>query len=79
MLGPAIQYPRATHQIYFYMFVPDRHLVPSPPDLKKYRPCILEGRLSTTHILNALHLEGPKFNVYVHFFLVNNQLIPRGG
>ena len=31
-------------------------------------------RPPTNPILNALHIEGPKFNIYVHFLLVNKQL-----
>jgi hypothetical protein len=34
---------------------------------KKYYPCILEGRLTTNHILSALHLQGLQSNIYLHF------------
>jgi hypothetical protein len=37
--------------------------------------CILEGRLTTNPILSALHIQGLKSNIYVHFQLVNKQLI----
>ena len=37
--------------------------------------CILEGRLTTNPILSALHIQGLKPNIYVHFQLVNKQLI----
>ena len=45
-----------------------------PPDFP-YCSCILEGRLPTNLILSALHPEGPKSNIYVHFQIVNKQLI----
>ena len=33
---------------------------------KNHGPCILEGHLSTNPISSALHLQGPKSNIYVH-------------
>ncbi len=42
---------------------------------KEHCPCILEGRLATNPILSALHLQGLKSNIYVHFQVVNKQLI----
>ena len=50
-------------------FEPDRKLLPvHPPDFKKHHcPFILEGHLSTNPIWSALHLQGPKSNIYVHF------------
>ena len=48
-----------------------------PPRLNYYYyfkyPCILEGHLSTNPILSALHLWGPKSNIYVHFPLINKK------
>ena len=41
---------------------------------KKHCSCILEGRLTTNPILSALHLQGLKSNIYVHFHLVNKSL-----
>ena len=34
---------------------------------KKHCPCILEGRLITNPILSALHFQGSKSYIYVHF------------
>jgi len=34
---------------------------------KNHRLCILEGNCSTNPILSALHLQGSKSNIYVHF------------
>ena len=48
---------------------------PRPTSKKKHCPCILEGRLTRNPILSALHLQGLKFNIYVHFHLVNKSLI----
>ena len=49
-----------------------------PPRLNYYYyfkyPCILEGHLSTNPILSALHLWGPKSNIYVHFPLINKKI-----
>jgi hypothetical protein len=42
---------------------------------KKYCPCILKGCLIKNLILSALHLQGLKSNIYVHFHFVNKQLI----
>ena len=42
---------------------------------KKICSCVLEGRLTTNLILSALHLQGRKCNVYVHFHLVSKSLI----
>ena len=51
-------------------------IVARPAQLrKKHCPCILEGRLTTNPILSALHLQGLKSNIYVHFHLVNKPLI----
>ena len=42
--------------------------VACPSDFEKIHcPCILEGHLLTNPILSALHLQGPKSNIYVHF------------
>jgi hypothetical protein len=43
--------------------------------LKKNCSCILEGRLTTNPILSALHLQGLKSIIYVHFPQVNKPLI----
>ena len=49
-----------------------------------YPPCLIPKKKSPLHswrslvhnpIWNPLHLEGPKLNIYVHFPLVNKQLI----
>ena len=56
-------------------FEPDRKLLPARLTSKKHCPCILEGRLTTNTILTALHHEGLQSNVYVHFQVVNKQLI----
>ena len=34
---------------------------------KNHCSCIFEGHLSTNPILNALHLQGSKFNIFFHF------------
>jgi hypothetical protein len=53
------------------IFEPNRNMLPAPPNFeKKYCPCILEGCLATYPMLNALHLQGLKSNIYVHFQLV---------
>ena len=58
------------------VFEPDRKLLPAPPNTRKnHCPCILEGHLATNPILSALRLQGLKSNIYVHFHLVNKQLI----
>jgi hypothetical protein len=57
-------------------FKPARKQLPAPPENeKKHCSCILEGRLTTNPILSALHLQGLKSNIYVHFHLVNKSLI----
>ena len=46
-----------------------------PPDCKKtHWSCILEGHLLKNSILSALHLQGPKSNIHVHFHRINEQL-----
>jgi hypothetical protein len=42
---------------------------------KKLCSCIPEGPLTTNPILSALHLQGLKSNIYVHFLQVNKPLI----
>ncbi len=55
---------------------PNRKLLLDPSNFKKnHCPCILEGRLTTNPILSALHLQGLKSNIYVHFQVVSKQLI----
>ena len=55
---------------------PDWKLLPTyPMQLKKNALAFLKAVLSTKHILSALHLQGPKSNMYVHFLIVNKQLI----
>ena len=54
----------------------DRKLLPTPPNFeKKHCSCIFEGHLTTNPILSALHLQGFKSNIYVHFHPVNKSLI----
>ncbi len=53
---------------------PDRKLVHACPPEKNHCPCIFEGHLSTNPILSAMHLQGPKSNLYLHFHWVNKQL-----
>ena len=51
-------------------------IVARPAQLRKKQcPCILEGGLTTNSILSALHLQGLKSNIHVHFHLVNKPLI----
>jgi hypothetical protein len=47
---------------------------PRPKTIKKHCSCILEGCLTTNPILSALHLQGLKSIIYVHFHLVNKPL-----
>ena len=56
-----------------YFLDPTKNLCPPVRLWKNCCPCILEGHLSTNHILSALHLQGPKPNIYVHFHWVNKQ------
>ena len=53
---------------------PDWQLLHVLPDSQKNRSWILEGWLFTNLILSALHLEGPKFNMYAHFPFPNKQI-----
>ena len=46
------------------------------PDFEKIHcSCILEGHSPTNPILSALHPQGPKSNIYVHFQVVSKQLV----
>jgi hypothetical protein len=64
-------------------FLPPPGIFSKPPEnncpphlkMKKLCSCILEGRLTTNPILSALHLQGLKSNIYVHFPQVNKPLI----
>ena len=49
----------------------DWKLFPTCPTSEKPLPLHSWGHLSTTPILNALHLQGPRSNIYVHFHWVN--------
>ena len=71
--GPTIKHSRQSCQNIHYFWDPDRQLLSALPNSKNH-PCILEGHLSTNPILSALLLEGPKFNIYVHFPLEDKQL-----
>ena len=51
-------------------FQPTENCYLTRPFKKKHCPCILEGHLTTNPILSALHLQGLKSNIYVHFQVV---------
>ena len=54
------------------IFCTQPKIVARPPDFEKnYWTCIFEGYLSTNPILSALHFQGLKSNIYVHFHWVN--------
>ena len=61
--------------IFELIFEPDQKLLPALPNFVKICLCILEGRLTINPISSALHLQGLKSNTYVHFQLVNKQLV----
>ena len=44
---------------------------------KNHCPCIFEGHISTNPILSALHLQGPKSKIYVHFHWVSEHILAR--
>jgi hypothetical protein len=46
---------------------PDQKLRHARPTSKSHCPYNLEGHLSTNPISSALHLQGPKSDIYVHF------------
>ena len=46
----------------------EKFCLPTSPHFKKnHYPCIFEGHLSKNLMLSALHLQGQKSNIYVHF------------
>ena len=46
---------------------PTEHCCPPARYQKTHCSCIIEGHLPTNPILSALHPQGPKSNIYVHF------------
>ena len=54
---------------------PTGNYYPSCPTSKKNCPCLLEAHLFTNLLFSAFHLQRPKSNIYVHFHLVNKQLM----
>ena len=54
---------------------PTGNYYPSCLTSKKNCSCILEAHLFTNLIFSAFHLQRPKSNIYVHFHLVNKQLM----
>ena len=58
------------------IFHPDPNLLPAPPDFgKNIALAFLKAALTKNLILSALHLQGPKSNIYVHVRWINKQLI----
>ena len=69
------QYTSVVHLENQDFFNPIENCCPPAQFWKNHCHCILEGHLSTNPMLSALHLQGPKSNIYVHFHWVNKQLI----